>query len=48
MNVNDKNLEWERNFVQALLSVIDDVISSCDQDDTCHLDKVEKMASVFE
>lgn len=48
VKVNEENLGWEQNFVQALMSATGDVIFPCDQDDIWHLDKVEKMTAAFE
>lgn len=48
VKVNEENLGWEQNFVQALMTATGDVIFPCDQDDIWHLDKVEKMTAAFE
>lgn len=46
--VNEKNLGWEKNFLNALVKATNEVIYPCDQDDIWHLDKIEKMTSAFE
>lgn len=46
--VNDKNLGWEKNFLQGLEKATGDVIYPCDQDDIWHTDKIEKMTKAFE
>lgn len=46
--VNEKNLGWEKNFLNALGKATNEVIYPCDQDDIWHLDKIEKMTSAFE
>ena len=38
--VNEKNLGWEKNFLNALGKATNEVIYPCDQDDIWHLDKV--------
>lgn len=46
--VNEKNMGWEQNFVNALEAATGDIIFPCDQDDIWHKDKIEKMATAFE
>lgn len=46
--VNEKNLGWEKNFLQGFEKATGDVIYPCDQDDIWHLDKIEKMTKAFE
>ena len=45
--VNEKNLGWEKNFTKALNCASGDIIFPCDQDDTWHNDKLEKMSNEF-
>ena len=45
---NPKNLGFSNNFKQAIGMTTGDVIFLCDQDDEWHLDKVEKMLSVYQ
>lgn len=44
---NTNNLGYRDNFKKGLSMVTGDYIFLCDQDDIWHLDKVEKMISVF-
>ncbi len=46
--VNDKNLGYASNFVQALRKTTGDCIFFCDQDDIWISDRVEKMVKVLE
>lgn len=45
---NNKNLGWEKNFLNALLHATGDIIFPADQDDIWHIDKIEKMTRIFE
>ena len=45
---NEKNLGWEKNFVEGLSKASGDVIFPCDQDDIWHINKIEKMTNAFE
>lgn len=39
---NEINLGWEKNFLQGLSNAFNDIIYSCDQDDSWHFDEIER------
>lgn len=45
--INSENKGWKRNFHEGVRAATSDIVFPCDQDDTWHLDKVEKMEKIM-
>lgn len=48
IKVNEQNLGWRDNFIQALSFATNDIIFTCDQDDIWMPEKIETMAHAME
>ena len=48
LEVNDDNKGWKRNFHDLILSVEEDIIFLCDQDDIWYPEKISDMAAIIE